>query len=62
MNMKNKDKYDLRTLEFRFSYSSYFDEVNVHVLIGDENVAEFKGKGFSGKKIIMDWLERESDD
>ena len=52
--MKNKDKYDLRTLEFRFSYSSYFDEVNVHVLIGDENVAEFKGKGFSDKKIIMD--------
>ena len=32
--MKNKDKYDLRKLEFIFSY----------------------------KKIIMDWLERESDD
>lgn len=60
--MKNKGKYDLIKLEFRFSYSSYFDEVNVNVLIGDENVAEFKGKGFSDKKIIMDWLERESDD
>lgn len=57
--MKNKDKYDLRTLEFRFSYGSYLNEVNVHVFIGKDMIANFKGKGFSDKKIIMDWLERE---
>lgn len=60
--MKNKDKYDLRTLKFTFSYNSYFDEVNVCVMIEDKQIAEFKGKGFNSKKIIMEWLESECEE
>ena len=62
--MKNKDKYDLRTLKFTFAYNSYFDEVNTCVMIEDKQVAQFKGKGkgFNSKKIIMNWLEMECEE
>ena len=60
--MKNKDKYDLRTLKFTFAYNSYFDEVNTCVMTEDKQVAQFKGKGFNTKKIIMEWLESECEE
>ena len=60
--MKNKDKYDLRTLKFTFAYNAQMDEVNTCVMIEDKQVAQFKGKGFNTKKIIMNWLEMECEE
>lgn len=60
--MKNKEKYDLRTLEFHWLYNSYHDRCGIDILSGDEYIEAITWEGYSPIPAIMDWLERESDD
>lgn len=57
--MKNKDKYNLRTLEFNWLYNSYHDRCGIDILSGDEYIESITGIGYSPIPSIMDWLERE---
>lgn len=57
--MKNKGKYDLRKLDFKWKYESYNDLCGVYVLYGNELIATLAGKGYSPIIVIMDWLESE---
>ena len=59
--MKNKDKYDLRSLEFPWSYNSYHDRCGVCVMSGEEYITDITGEGYSPIPVIMDWLEREEE-
>lgn len=57
--MKNKEKYDLRKLEFPWSYNSYYGTCGISVLYGNKCIAKLAGKGYSPIHVIMDWLESE---
>ena len=60
--MKNKDKYDLRTLKFHWLYNSYHYRCGVSIVSGDEYITDITCEGYSPIPAIMNWLERESDD
>ena len=57
--MKNKDKYDLRNLQFHWMYNSYHDWCGIDILSGEEYIASIKGDGYSPIQVIMEWLESE---
>lgn len=57
--MKNKEKYDLRKLDFRWKYDSYNDICGISVLYGNKCIAILAGKGYSPIHVIMEWLESE---
>ena len=59
--MKNKDKYDLRKLQFRWMYSSYHDWCGIDILSGEEYIASITGDGYSPIPVIMEWLEQEEE-
>ena len=60
--MKNKDKYDLSTLDFKWLYNSYHDMCGIDILSGDEYIESITGTGYSPIPLIMDWLERECEE
>ena len=57
--MKNKDKYNLRNLEFHWLYNSYHDRCGVSIVSGAEYITDITGEGYSPIPVIMDWLESE---
>ena len=57
--MKNKDKYDLRTLDFHWLYNSYHDRCGVSIVSGAEYITDITGEGYSPIPAIMEWLESE---
>ena len=57
--MKNKDKYDLRNLQFHWMYNSYHDWCGIDILSGEEYIASITGDGYSPIPVIMEWLESE---
>ena len=59
--MKNKDKYDLRKLQFRWMYSSYHDWCRIDILSGEEYISSITGEGYSPIPAIMEWLEMEEE-
>ena len=59
--MKNKDKYDLRTLDFLWLYNSYHDRCGVSVLLGEEYIIDITGEGYNPIPAIMEWLEKEEE-
>ena len=59
--MKNKDKYDLRNLQFHWMYNSYHDWCGIDILSGEEYIASIKGEGYSPILVIMEWLEMEEE-
>lgn len=59
--MKNKEKYDLRTLEFSCLYNSYHDRCGIDILSGDEYIESITGEGYSPIPAIMEWLERDEE-
>ena len=60
--MKNKDKYDLRNLQFHWMYNSYHDWCGIDILSGEEYIASITGDGYSPIHVIMDWLESECEE
>ena len=60
--MKNKDKYDLRNLQFHWMYNSYHDWCGIDILSGEEYIASIKGDGYSPIPVIMEWLESECEE
>ena len=59
--MKNKDKYNLRTLEFHWLYNSYHDRCGVSIVSGDKYITDITGEGYSPIPAIMNWLESEEE-
>ena len=59
--MKNKDKYDLSTLDFKWLYNSYHDRCGIDILSGEEYIAAMTGGGYSPMPVIMEWLEMEEE-
>lgn len=59
--MKNKDKYNLRNLEFHWLYNSYHDRCVVYIVSGDKYITDITGKGYSPIPSIMEWLEKEEE-
>ena len=59
--MKNKDKYNLRNLEFHWLYNSYHDRCGVSIVSGYEYITDITGEGYSPITAIMEWLEREEE-
>ena len=59
--MKNKDKYDLRNLQFHWMYNSYHDWCGIDILSGEEYISSIKGDGYSPIPVIMEWLEMEEE-
>lgn len=57
--MKNKDKYDLRKLDFLWRYNSYHDRFEISILSGNEYITDITGEGYSPIPAIMEWLEME---
>ena len=60
--MKNKDKYDLRNLQFHWMYNSYHDWCGIDILSGEEYIASITGDGYSPIPVIMEWLEMECEE
>ena len=59
--MKNKDKYDLRNLQFLWMYNSYHGRCGIDILSGDEYIESITGIGYSPIPSIMEWLEKEEE-
>lgn len=62
MNMKNKDKYDLRQLDIHWFYDAYCKRCGIFIVHKERFISVFVGTGNSPIPVIMEWLERESDD
>ena len=59
--MKNKDKYNLSTLDFKWIYNSYHDRLEISIFSEEEYITYITCEGYSPIPAIMEWLEQEEE-
>lgn len=62
MNMKNKEKYDLRKLKFMMIYNSYYFICGVSIIYENGYIAEILCDRDNPIIAIMNWLESECEE
>ena len=62
MNMKNKEKYDLRKLIFLWEYNLHYDICGASIVYENEYIAGISLGGNNPMFTIMNWLEMECEE